>query len=435
MVDSEEWTPAGRDADIYPNAANRGRERNLSRRVVLAGAGAAGVVTTAGCLGGDDEGAGSANGDGTVAGPTVFVSNTGDGSVTIIDAESQSVVETRHLGLSTSFPSNQYTPELTTASGDPLWLNVGEGVRALAAGTLAEQARVETGSGANWLEQTPDGEHLLVSAREPAHTQYRLDADPDSATFGEVTGELDRTAEGGRGSNEGPGPCDVTLHPDGEYAYVPDLFGDTLTVIDVEAFEIEAQVEVAGVGDAPPEPWMGTASWDGETLLVEHNEGAVGSESIWDVSDPAAPVERARLTPEDGLGEGPLTSEIGPDSAFGYVFTPDTEDVTVIGLAAGEVDTRLDLGGSAFVGTWDPAREFLYVPVQTQNEVAVIDAETREITTRLDTGPEPYGATSAQLRPAEGEGAGNSLSAQLSALTGSYETTYCVSECACGHEL
>jgi YVTN family beta-propeller protein len=431
MVDSEE---GGRDADIYPNGDGHTRERSLSRRVVLAGSAAAGVTATAGCLGGEtDEG----GGDGTafVSGSTVFVSNTGDGSVTIIDAESQSVVETRPLGLSTSFPSNQYTPDLTTASADPLWLNVGEGVRALAAGTLTEQARFETGSGANWLEQTPDGEHLVVSAREPAHVQYRLDADPDSETFGEVTGELDRAPEGGRGDNEGPGPCDVTIHPDGEYAYVPDLFGDTLTVLDVGGFEIETQVDVEGVGDAPPKPWMGTASRDGRTLLVEHNEGAVGSESIWDVSDPAAPVERARLTPEDGLGEGALTSEIGPESAFGYVFTPDTDDVTVIDLDAGEVDTRLDLGGSAFVGTWDPAHEFLYVPVRTENEVAVIDAEAREITTRLDTGPEPYGITAAQLRPAEGEGAGDSLSARRSALTGSYETTYCVGECACGHEL
>jgi len=432
MVDSE---GADRDADVYPNQGSQRRRRSLSRRVVLAGSAAAGVTATAGCLGSGETDEDGGDDPAFVSEPTVFVSNTGDGSVTIIDPESQSVVETRQLGLSTSFPSNQYTPELTTASADPLWLNVGEGVRALAAGTLTEQARFETGSGANWLEQTPDGEHLVVSAREPAHVQYRLDADPDSETFGEVTGQIDRAPEGGRGDNEGPGPCDVTVHPDGEYAYVPDLFGDTLTVIDIDAFEIETQVNVEGVGDAPPEPWMGTAGWDGSTLLVEHNEGPVGSESIWDVSDPAAPVERARLTPDDGLGEGALTSEIGPESAFGYVFTPDTDDVTVIDLDAGEVETRLDLGGSAFVGTWDPAHEFLYVPVQTQNEVAVIDAERREITTRLDTGPDPYGATSAQLRPAEGEGAGDSLSAQLSALTGSYETTYCVSECACGHEL
>jgi len=293
-----------------------------------------------------------------------------------------------------------------------------------------------TGSGANWQEQTPDGGHLLVSAREPAHTQYRLDADPGSDSFGAVTGELDRTTEGGRGDNEGPGPCDVTVHPDGAYAYVPDLFGDTLTVLDVEAFEIETQVDVEPAdGDAPPEPWMGTATWDGASLLVEHNEGDAGSESIWDVSDPADPVERVRLTPDDGMGEGPLTSEVGPDSAFGYVFTPGTDDLTVVDVAAETVETRLDLGGSAFAGTWDPAREYLYVPVQSADEVAVIDAAERAVVDRLEAGPEPYGATAATVRPAEGAGAGDSAAARLASLTGEYDTTYCIVECACGHRL
>jgi hypothetical protein len=59
------------------------------------------------------------------------------------------------------------------------------------------------------------------------------------------------------------------------------------------------------------------------------------------------------------------------------VFTPGSEDVTVVGLAAGEVRGRIDLGGRAFVGTWDPGREKLYVPVQTANEVAVIDHAAR----------------------------------------------------------
>ncbi|PSQ49446.1 hypothetical protein BRD19_04020 [Halobacteriales archaeon SW_7_65_23] len=410
---------------------------------MLAGSAAVGATVTAGCLGEDDggnddsdDGANGNDDPAVVERPTVFVSNTGDGSVTIIDADDREVVETRTIGVATSFPSNQFTPQLADAAGDPLWVNAGDGVRALAAGTLAELARQETGSGANWQELTPDGEHLLVSAREPAHTNYRLDADPDSGTFGEVTGELDRTSEGGRGDEEGPGPCDVTVHPDGAYAYVPDLFGDTLTVLDVEAFEIATQVDVeSSDGSTPPEPWMGTAAWDGESLLIEHNEGNAGSESIWDVSDPADPVERARLTPDDGMGEGPLTSEIGPDSAFGYVFAPGSNDVTVVDIEAGTVENRLDLGGSAFAGTWDPAREFLYVPVQDAGEVAVIDAAEREIVTRLETGPEPYGATAATVRPAEGEGAGGSTAERLSALTGSYETTYCVVDCACGHRL
>jgi len=446
--------------ELYPNADDDRNTagRDVSRRFLLAGSLTAGATVTAGCLGGDDgsnddgsDGDGGSDGDDGPDGddrengtggpaieerPTVFVSNTGDGSVTIIDAASQSVVERRPIGLASSFPSNQFTPQLTGAAGDPLWLNVGDGVRAVSAGSLGELAQFDTGSGANWQEQTPDGSHLLISAREPTHAQFRLDADPASETFGEVTGEIDRTPEGGRGDNEGPGPCDVTVHPDGEYAYVPDLFGDTLTVLDIEGFEIETQVEVEQRGGVPPEPWMGTAAWDGDRLLVENNEGEAGSESIWDVSDPADPVELARLTPEDGVGDGPLTSEIGPDSAFGYVFTPGTNDVTVVDIEAEEVETRLDLGDSAFVGTWDPAREFLYVPIQARDEVAVIDAADREITTRIDVGSEPYGATAAMLRPAEGSGtAVESMATRLAALTGEYETTYCIGECACGHQL
>lgn len=418
------------DSNIYPNADSEttpGRRR-VSRRLLLAGSAAAGLAVTAGCLG-DDE-------TETDAEPTdeatVYVFNTGDGSVSLIDVETDEVVRTAAIDMTSSFPSNQFSPRVTNSAADPLWLNVGESVRALATGTLSEVASVETGSGANWQEQTPDGDHLVVSAREPAHTQYRVDSNPDSEEFGSVTGEIDRQPEGGRGDNEGPGPCDITVHPDGEYAYVPDLFGDTLTVVSIDPFEIHRQVEVDPVNDVPPEPWMGTAAWDGETLLVENNEGEHGSESLWDVSDAASPVELVRLTPDDGMGHDPLTSEIGPASETGYVFTPGTADVTVVDLGDGTLEDRLDLGGEAFVGSWDPDREKLYVPVQTNDEVAVIDSEQREIVSTIDVGPEPYGVTSATLRPAS---LPEDQQGQLPRLTGEYETTYCVGECACGHQL
>ena len=426
---------------LYPNAGDGPDASDdpdgddaapISRRGLLGATAAAGAVATAGCASGDDAGT-----PGAVEGaPTVFVFNTGDGSVSMVDAETDEVVGTRAAGVTSSFPSNQFSPRLVDSPDEHLWINADRGVRALAASSLSEAARVETGSGANWLERTPDGAHLLVSAREPAHTQYRVDVDPDSERFGEVTGEIDRTPEGGRGRNEGPGPCDVTVHPDGEVAYVPDLFGDTLTVIDVEDFEIAGQVEVSPAGSGPAAPWMGTAAWDGETLLVEHDEGATGTESIWDVSDPLEPRERVRLTAEDGLGERPLTSEVGPDAETGYVFTPGSNDVTVLDLAAGEVVDRLDLGGSAFVGTWGPDRERLYVPVQTEDEVAVIDHAAGEVTARLAVGPRPYGATAATVRPAE-RGASESVEAlrRLAFRHGDSGTTYCLGNCACGHRL
>jgi YVTN family beta-propeller protein len=417
-----------RDSRIYPNASEESSASTVFRRNLLVSSAVAGLAVTAGCLG-DDGGSEPEESE------TVFVFNTGDGTVSLIDVETDEVVRTDPIGLTSSFPSNQYTPRLTDAAEDTLWLDVDRGVRAVTVESFEEQASAETGSGANWLEQTPDGNHLLVSAREPEHRQYRIDADTDSDGFGDVTGEIDRQPEGGRGDNGGPGPCDVTIHPDGEYAYVPDLFGDTLTVLSVDPFEIHRQVDVEAIDGTAPEPWMGTASWDGETLLVEHNAGTTGSESIWDISDPADPVEQVRLTSEDGFGEGPLTSEIGPDSEVGYVFTPGTEDVTLVNLAAGEVLERLDLGGAAFTGTWGPSRERLYVPVQSAGEVAVIDSDTREITTRIDVGAEPYGATSATVRPSDAADSLGSAEARVATLTGEYETTYCVGECACGHEL
>jgi DNA-binding beta-propeller fold protein YncE len=114
-----------------------------------------------------------------------------------------------------------------------------------------------------------------------------VDADPESGTFGEVTAEIDRTQEGGVGDADGPGPCDVTVHPGGAYAHVPDLFGDTLTVLSIDPFDIADQVEVNPVGSAPSRPWMGTVSPDGSRLLVEHDEGETGTESVRDLTDPS----------------------------------------------------------------------------------------------------------------------------------------------------
>ena len=438
-----------RDADrLYPNrsagadgdgdAQQAASAAGVSRRGLLAGSATAGAALTAGCSSGtSDDGSGTtteSDGQGASGEPTVFVFNTGDATVSLIDPATDEVVDTQHVGLSSSFPSNQYTPNRTTDPEDPLWLNVNRGVRAITAGSLSEVAHVETGSGSNWQELTPDGDSVVVSAREPSHTNYRIDADRESDTFGEITGELDRTDEGGRGGNDGPGPCDVTIHPDGGYAYVPDLFGDTLTVIDVEAFDIETQVEVPPVedGDASA-PWMGTIAPSGDRLILEHQPG---TESIWDTSEPADPTLLAQLTPDDGLGKGALTSEVGPESRIGYVFTPGTDDVSVVDIRDESVAGRIDLGGSAFAGTWGPDHEKLYVPVQTNDEVAVIDHESREVVERLSVGSAPYGATAARVRPASDEGA--SLVAAMAALGLTLEdadTTYCIGNCACGHEL
>ncbi|PSQ19091.1 hypothetical protein BRD00_02260 [Halobacteriales archaeon QS_8_69_26] len=402
-------------------------DRGVSRRHLLWGSTAVGAVAGAGCLGGPLGG-----GDGNRLAPSVYVFNTGDRTVSVLDPDAMEVVETVGAGLTASFPSNQYSPGLVTDPDDHLWVNVSDGVAALRAGDLSEAARVETGAGANWLERTPDGNRVVVSAREPAHRQFLVDADPDSGSFGEALASIDR-GEGTGEDREGPGPCDVTFAPGGDHAFVPDLFGDTLTVLRVDPFEVVAQVDVDPVVEGVDEarPWMGTAALDGDRLAVEHDEGD-GAESIWDVSDPTDPEEVARLTTADGLGENPLTSEIAPDDRTLFVFTPDTEDVTVVDVREATVEGRIDLGGVAYTGTWDPDRRSLFVPVQTSDEVAVIDPDEREVVERIPVGASPYGATAGGVRPEASMG--GRLLADLVAAgvdTGG-EMTYCRGECHCG---
>jgi hypothetical protein len=102
------------DPLLYPNANGEAdTENGVSRRRLLAGSATAGAVATTGCLGGG-------GGGGDEGGPTVFVFNTGDGTVSLLDPETDSLVGTQSLGFSSSFPSNQYTPDLTDESDDSL---------------------------------------------------------------------------------------------------------------------------------------------------------------------------------------------------------------------------------------------------------------------------------------------------------------------------
>lgn len=355
---------------------------------------------------------------------TMFVFNTGDSTVSIVDVSSDDVVETVHIGATSSYPANQYAA--VERDDETLWINVEGGVRGFTTDSLDRVVELDTGADANWQEITPDGAHLIVSAREPTHAQYKVDADPASETFGEVTEEIDR---------EEAGPCDVTIGPDGRYAYVPDIWADTLTVVDVDAFEVAAQVDVDPVLDGVDEvnSYMGTAAWSGEWLAVENAEGDHGTESIWDISTPEEPEELYRFTEADGLGAGALTSEVGPDSETLYVFTRDSNDVTVIDVPEREVVDRIDVGGSVLVGSWDPNREKLYAPVQDADDVAVIEHASGEVVDRIEVGAAPVGVTARRVRPdVDTTSRFRATLSRLGVRFDDEETTFCYGDCYCG---
>jgi len=274
--------------------------------------------------------------------------------------------------------------------------------------TLEEVAYVETGYGPNYPNVTPDGDHLLIASggttgMEPEgdenHAIFRVDADRDSDTFGEVTAQIETGYVG---------PCDMTLGPDGDYAFVVDVADEAIRVLTVDPFETVARV---GSGEPVTEgnvlPFMCTAAFDGEYLLVENGEGTLGgdpevpregSESLWDISDPENPEEVGKITRDDGLPGAPVTSEVSPDNEAAYLLIPG-EGVGVIDLKSFEYEATLDVGGSSISASWGPNREKLYVPVQDANQVAVIDHASREVVETIGVGEAPTGAAAGTVRP------------------------------------
>ena len=432
-------SPRPAKGDALANDARRNPFADgVDRRRLLQASGAVGATAAvAGCSGGSG---GGDSGDDAV--PTMFVFNNGDRTLSVIDAESDELVTSAFLGTTASFPANQYATGAESGY-DVLWLNVSGGVRAIDQRTLEELAYVETGFGPNYPNLTPDGEHLLIASggttgMEPEgdanHAIFRVDADRESDTFGEVTAEIETGYVG---------PCDMTLGPDGDYAFVVDVADEAIRVLRVDPFETVARVDAGEpVTEGNVLPFMCTASFDGELLLVENGEGTLGgdpevpregSESVWDVSDPENPEEVAKITRDDGLPGAPITSEVAPDNSAAYLFIPG-EGVGVIDLEANEYATTLDIGGTSIAGAWGPNREKLYVPVQDANQVAVIDHANREVAATIDVGEAPTGAAAGTVRPESD--AVSSVQASLASLGitfGDLEASYCMdAHCYCG---
>ena len=432
-------SPRPAKGDALANDARRNPFADgVDRRRLLQASGAVGATAAvAGCSGGSG---GGDSGDDAV--PTMFVFNNGDRTLSVIDAESDELVTSAFLGTTASFPANQYATGAESGY-DVLWLNVSGGARAIDQRTLEELAYVETGFGPNYPNLTPDGEHLLIASggttgMEPEgdanHAIFRVDADRESDTFGEVTAEIETGYVG---------PCDMTLGPDGDYAFVVDVADEAIRVLRVDPFETVARVDAGEpVTEGNVLPFMCTASFDGELLLVENGEGTLGgdpevpregSESVWDVSDPENPEEVAKITRDDGLPGAPITSEVAPDNSAAYLFIPG-EGVGVIDLEADEYATTLDIGGTSIAGAWGPNRKKLYVPVQDANQVAVIDHANREVAATIDVGEAPTGAAAGTVRPESD--AVSSVQASLASLGitfGDLEASYCMDDhCYCG---
>jgi len=261
------------------------------------------------------------------------------------------------------------------------------------------------------LEVSPDGTMLATGVRQGDHLLF-VDVDPASATFteparfvilrtgeikdksnavvgsftsqyagfgGTAPGDLHRVRGGGATGGETDGetyvePCDSSIiqNAAGESWFGSvDVDGDTITAVQVDTitsanptvvqFSVPLIDDGATTGTASGlqfvGPWMGTMhnrAGGEEMLLSAENEGE-NSESIFDLSNPANPVEVERIIPDLSTVKEFGGTTLGAGGAAGGFVAGSSYTVNVDFTSTGGLPTLVNytyrsLGGDDLTG-------------------------------------------------------------------------------------
>ncbi len=356
----------------------------------------------------------------------VFVSNSGDQTMSLVRCVTQGKHGIRceekdrlDVGFSTSWPANQYR-------GHPAWWWTGlsgqvVGLKAKASlqplnspqhvkfvDTYTVQGRPD--GGANFIGVSPHRRTAWNSAREVDRIQ-EIDTNPDSPGFGTVLTSLtvpdqDPTSPE-TATRGGARPCDATITPDGRYFIEPDLGGESVTVVDTEAKTILYQLPATPIDPSEKvRPFMSTTN--GDIALIENFEAPSGTYDVWDVSVlPNRPLHLKKITPADGLGIDPETSEFVPGGHYAYLMihgiagdnTPtgrgriDVLDVNRSSPSFLEIVNKIELPPYCAPHTGDFTNDggYFVVNCSGSDQIAVIDNATQSVVTTVAVGPAPRG--------------------------------------------
>lgn len=367
--------------------------RHFIKSAVLGGAGigALGLVGACGTRGG-------LQGGSTTPPETrnlVYSFNNSGGTVSVVDTTNDTVIRNVETAARAKFPSNQYGPQngivlaespagaFPPETGGVLGRN---GVVSLF--DLWEEQEVGNISMPHatdiWTEVTPDGK-IGVIVKRPPDVVIFVNTDRESDEFGQIIAEVPVP--------NSPGLCDMTISPDGRYAYVPDIHANQVRTID-----IQNQETVSLVPDPVEEypTFMATVSWDGRWLFIE-NSGDPGAETIYDLSDPANPRHVMTLSDEQGgLGRGPYTSEFTPDNGTAFVVCRKSSDVSVVDIENDfEVVKNINFGeddeAGLVTGAFNADGSKFYQNMKEKDALAVIDVESLEVIGEIPVGKGPEG--------------------------------------------
>ncbi|MGB8503020.1 beta-propeller fold lactonase family protein [Mycobacterium sp.] len=273
-------------------------------------------------------------------GNRVYVANSGDDSVSVIDAESGNAALTIAVGHA------PYGIALTSDGRKAFVANAsGNSVSVIDTQAQVVTATIAVGPNPYGVAVDPDGERLYVTNQADG-TLTVIDAVKSTIVVGGA-------------------PTGVAVGPEGRTAYVVDNESGRLVVVDTEERVVTATVRVGS------QPAQVAITPDGSRAFVT-NPGS-GSVSLIDL---ARSDGEPTVTETIPVGAHPIGVAVCADGRFAYVTALDASrlsgTVTIIDTATGMTSTIH--AGAPYGVAADPAGDYAYVTDFRANAVSLIEA-------------------------------------------------------------
>ena len=283
--------------------------------------------------------------------------------LTVIDTATNEVIETRPLGASVRWLSN----EQDFWDGRHIWTyDLVEGmVHVITIDPIEMRVvrRLEVGKGpAHSVQLTPDRRHVLVNAAGD-NTLVVIDRENMKIVRKIATGAF---------------PCDIDLSAERGLGYFPERDQHTVAAFDLASFEIVNRTQLPDGS----KPHMLRVDPKSETVWVQTAVG--GTNDVLDAGTLAARHSRK-------LGKVPVTNAWTPDGRHAYVTHFKDDFISVIDATTYDEVKRIPVGQGVASVAFRPDGRFAYATLHGENKVAVIDTATMAMVKTLPAGDQPFG--------------------------------------------
>ena len=283
------------------------------------------------------------------ASPFAYITNTDDGTVSVIDTATNKVTATVKVG---------YLPYGVAVSSDgkKVYVTDDGGVSVIDTTTNTVTATVPVGSKPTGIAVNPNGNKVYV-------TNY---GDGTVSVIDTATNTVTDII------TVGNGPFGVAVNPAGTKVYVANFLSNTVSVIDTTKNKVTATVNIGygsyGIAVTP----------DGKKVYVTMSYAVLVIDAATNTATDTVPVEGGA----EGVAVNPAGTKV-------YVANNYDGPVSVIDIATNKVTATVAVGeGPAGVAV-TPNGKKVYVANHYDNTVSVIDTATNTVTTTVPVGDGP----------------------------------------------